>query len=339
MQVCICTLVEIIFVIGICVHYDYIAQILKRNVFMRQWETGQRVWIKKKCLNIFFVCALPLCFYLFVYVLVFCFFHHCFYSSPSVFGGRLLWKRFREIKPLNATLEFPVSDPLLFLFCNVRTEPLEQPARRLWWRSSWRARRSRWVTLACTPPDMWRSGLVELLSRLCFRVWEGKNLWWHFIHPSLLPTAVPLLQWRPLGGTDAAGAGPQAAEGRRPGSKHRRHGGVLPHPSGEHTHLKQLLLFKVRVNAAAPLVQVSPELLQQVRDSVLQKTVDGMREEGTPYVGKCNVISIPYLVKELMLGPGSEIYWSEVKIHVCCHTETIYSLRTFQNEKSSDRAV
>uniref|UniRef100_A0AAQ4R9W0 Trifunctional purine biosynthetic protein adenosine-3 n=1 Tax=Gasterosteus aculeatus aculeatus TaxID=481459 RepID=A0AAQ4R9W0_GASAC len=30
---------------------------------------------------------------------------------------------------------------------------------------------------------------------------------------------------------------------------------------------------------------VSQELLQQIRDTVLQKTVDGMREEGTPYVG------------------------------------------------------
>lgn len=33
-------------------------------------------------------------------------------------------------------------------------------------------------------------------------------------------------------------------------------------------------------------VQVSQELLQQIRESVLQKTVDGMREEGTPYVGE-----------------------------------------------------
>lgn len=34
-------------------------------------------------------------------------------------------------------------------------------------------------------------------------------------------------------------------------------------------------------------VQVSQELLQQIRETVLQKTVDGMREEGTPYLGKC----------------------------------------------------
>uniref|UniRef100_A0A8C7H7G6 Phosphoribosylglycinamide formyltransferase n=1 Tax=Oncorhynchus kisutch TaxID=8019 RepID=A0A8C7H7G6_ONCKI len=32
-------------------------------------------------------------------------------------------------------------------------------------------------------------------------------------------------------------------------------------------------------------VQVSQELLQQIRETVLQKTVDGMKEEGTPYVG------------------------------------------------------
>lgn len=38
----------------------------------------------------------------------------------------------------------------------------------------------------------------------------------------------------------------------------------------------------------ASLLQVSQELLQQIRDTVLQKTVDGMREEGTPYVGKCS---------------------------------------------------
>lgn len=35
-------------------------------------------------------------------------------------------------------------------------------------------------------------------------------------------------------------------------------------------------------------VQVSQELLQQIRETVLQKTVDGMREEGAPYVGKCS---------------------------------------------------
>lgn len=34
------------------------------------------------------------------------------------------------------------------------------------------------------------------------------------------------------------------------------------------------------------LFQVSQELLQEIRASVLQKTVDGMREEGAPYVGE-----------------------------------------------------
>lgn len=38
-------------------------------------------------------------------------------------------------------------------------------------------------------------------------------------------------------------------------------------------------------------VQVSEELLQQIRETVLQKTVDGMREEGTPYVGKSLCLS------------------------------------------------
>lgn len=40
-------------------------------------------------------------------------------------------------------------------------------------------------------------------------------------------------------------------------------------------------------------VQVSQELLQQIRETVLQKTVDGMREEGAPYVGKCSVVCPP----------------------------------------------
>ncbi|KAM9766798.1 trifunctional purine biosynthetic protein adenosine-3 isoform 2-T2 [Menidia menidia] len=39
------------------------------------------------------------------------------------------------------------------------------------------------------------------------------------------------------------------------------------------------------MGAYCPTPQVSVELLQQIREQVLQKTVDGMREEGTPYVG------------------------------------------------------
>uniref|UniRef100_A0A3Q1G6K3 Trifunctional purine biosynthetic protein adenosine-3 n=1 Tax=Acanthochromis polyacanthus TaxID=80966 RepID=A0A3Q1G6K3_9TELE len=39
------------------------------------------------------------------------------------------------------------------------------------------------------------------------------------------------------------------------------------------------------MGAYCPTPQVSEELLQQIRESVLQKTVDGMREEGTPYIG------------------------------------------------------
>uniref|UniRef100_A0A3Q4GNS3 Trifunctional purine biosynthetic protein adenosine-3 n=1 Tax=Neolamprologus brichardi TaxID=32507 RepID=A0A3Q4GNS3_NEOBR len=39
------------------------------------------------------------------------------------------------------------------------------------------------------------------------------------------------------------------------------------------------------MGAYCPTPQVSQKLLQQITETVLQKTVDGMREEGTPYVG------------------------------------------------------
>lgn len=39
------------------------------------------------------------------------------------------------------------------------------------------------------------------------------------------------------------------------------------------------------MGAYCPTPQVSTELLQQIRETVLQRTVDGMREEGAPYVG------------------------------------------------------
>uniref|UniRef100_A0A7N6BTM0 Trifunctional purine biosynthetic protein adenosine-3 n=1 Tax=Anabas testudineus TaxID=64144 RepID=A0A7N6BTM0_ANATE len=39
------------------------------------------------------------------------------------------------------------------------------------------------------------------------------------------------------------------------------------------------------MGAYCPTPQVSQELLQQIRETVLQKTVDGMREEGAPYIG------------------------------------------------------
>uniref|UniRef100_A0A3Q2D3C4 Phosphoribosylglycinamide formyltransferase n=1 Tax=Cyprinodon variegatus TaxID=28743 RepID=A0A3Q2D3C4_CYPVA len=39
------------------------------------------------------------------------------------------------------------------------------------------------------------------------------------------------------------------------------------------------------MGAYCPTPQVSQELLQQIRETILQKTVDGMREEGTPYKG------------------------------------------------------
>ncbi|XP_041834967.1 trifunctional purine biosynthetic protein adenosine-3 isoform X2 [Melanotaenia boesemani] len=39
------------------------------------------------------------------------------------------------------------------------------------------------------------------------------------------------------------------------------------------------------MGAYCPTPQVSQELQQQIRETILQRTVDGMREEGTPYVG------------------------------------------------------
>uniref|UniRef100_A0A3B3XE90 ATP-grasp domain-containing protein n=1 Tax=Poecilia mexicana TaxID=48701 RepID=A0A3B3XE90_9TELE len=57
--------------------------------------------------------------------------------------------------------------------------------------------------------------------------------------------------------------------GRRPGAPHRRDGRLLPHPTGSDGFVSQ----------------VSQELLQQIRETILQKTVDGMRQEGTPYMG------------------------------------------------------
>uniref|UniRef100_A0A3B5MPT7 phosphoribosylamine--glycine ligase n=1 Tax=Xiphophorus couchianus TaxID=32473 RepID=A0A3B5MPT7_9TELE len=52
------------------------------------------------------------------------------------------------------------------------------------------------------------------------------------------------------------------------GAPHGRDGSLLPHPT-------ELICPS----------QVSEELLQQIRESILQKTVDGMRQEGTPYMG------------------------------------------------------
>lgn len=40
------------------------------------------------------------------------------------------------------------------------------------------------------------------------------------------------------------------------------------------------------------VAQVSQKLLQQITETVLQKTVDGMREEGTPYVGEYHLYSL-----------------------------------------------
>uniref|UniRef100_A0A6Q2WV86 ATP-grasp domain-containing protein n=1 Tax=Esox lucius TaxID=8010 RepID=A0A6Q2WV86_ESOLU len=48
---------------------------------------------------------------------------------------------------------------------------------------------------------------------------------------------------------------------------------------------RRCLIHPVLLNVCSLFGQVSHELLQQIRETVLQKTVDGMREEGAPYVG------------------------------------------------------
>ncbi|KAI3366010.1 hypothetical protein L3Q82_009839 [Scortum barcoo] len=48
------------------------------------------------------------------------------------------------------------------------------------------------------------------------------------------------------------------------------------------------------MGAYCPTPQVNQELLQQIREMVLQKTVDRMKEEGTPYVGKCTLFCVLY---------------------------------------------
>uniref|UniRef100_A0A8C4EVN4 Trifunctional purine biosynthetic protein adenosine-3 n=1 Tax=Dicentrarchus labrax TaxID=13489 RepID=A0A8C4EVN4_DICLA len=57
------------------------------------------------------------------------------------------------------------------------------------------------------------------------------------------------------------------------------------------------------MGAYCPTPQVSQELLQQIRESVLQKTVDGMKEEGTPYVVQLSVwrprVLLPLLKSDL----------------------------------------
>lgn len=47
--------------------------------------------------------------------------------------------------------------------------------------------------------------------------------------------------------------------------------------------------------------QVSQELLQQIKETVLQKTVDGMKEEGTPYVGEDRKLKTRMIKKHIIL--------------------------------------
>ncbi len=69
-------------------------------------------------------------------------------------------------------------------------------------------------------------------------------------------------------------------------------------------------------------VQVSQELLQQIRETVLQKTVDGMREEGAPYVGKCSFSSSVMFVICLQVSSFRLMslisYFSVLIFQVCC---------------------
>ncbi|KAF0045911.1 hypothetical protein F2P81_002440 [Scophthalmus maximus] len=62
------------------------------------------------------------------------------------------------------------------------------------------------------------------------------------------------------------------------------------------------------MGAYCPTPQVSRELLQQIREEVLQKTVDKMKEEGMPYVGKCSVFCV--FIFEVVLLPllKSDLY-------------------------------
>lgn len=67
------------------------------------------------------------------------------------------------------------------------------------------------------------------------------------------------------------------------------------------------------LTAACPPPQVSPELLRQIGETVLQKTVDGMKEEGAPYVGK----------SALLLGPAwnltsPRVLTCDAAFQACC---------------------
>lgn len=109
-----------------------------------------------------------------------------------------------------------------------------------------------------------------------------------------LALPVSVFQRRPDGGAHASCTGSQAAAGWRPGPQHRGHGGLLPHPSGRCQHFLPADVLSLVLSLTAPallVVQVSRELLQQITETVLQKTVDGMKGEGTPYVGKCTLLS------------------------------------------------
>lgn len=158
-------------------------------------------------------------------------------------------------------------------------------------------------------------------SHVC--VWVGKSLWWHLLRapPSRHSACASATasRWRRCrqrrttsGWKTETRVRTRAAWGRTAPplrsalSLLRAAASVSPPPG------------VTAAAAAALLVQVSPELLQQIRDSVLQKTVDGMKEEGTPYVGKCSVPSHWGGFHSLHLSKSAEmkkkICFSEVKV-------------------------
>ena len=65
--------------------------------------------------------------------------------------------------------------------------------------------------------------------------------------------------------------------------------------------------LEVKAEQLVELEAAVKELLQQIRETVLQKTVEGMKEEGAPYVGKCT-FSIIYTSDNLHF-PSLSLYF------------------------------
>lgn len=67
---------------------------------------------------------------------------------------------------------------------------------------------------------------------MCVCVFFFSHQNWQTAYPACSGFVVLVFQRRPLGVTYAPCTGSQAAAGRWPGPKHRWHGSLLPHPSG-----------------------------------------------------------------------------------------------------------